>query len=389
MPTQQAAMGFWTAQQRNNARQGRALLQGLYGSNDATPMNGTRSGVVPTTGLGNGSDLRVTVTSGLTMAVAAGTAVAHRSGQGPYEGWLAAAGSVTCDPAPATNPRNDIVVARFYDPAPGVGDTLPASGDPFKIEIITGSPGPVPVDPVSWNSLGVITSFPAQTGSGTGGIGIPLARAQVSTGGVITLTDLRMSTAPVGAVRYLLPGDNPAAAPVRAGEMQFNPATGALQVSDVAGAWNTISTGTVARGWVGGATYNADLNVNTGTEQALFAASFTASAGRRYIPWANFEYYQKSGTAPYATNMLLHLRIVAGGTATGTGGTILRGIYPNTPRDALFLTEPCAMIGDPWIAPSSGVYTVSVSGKVDSGQGGIAGGGTDHTYGINIEDKGV
>jgi hypothetical protein len=244
MPTNAAATGFWTAMpggaRVNSAAQGRLMLQAVFGNNDTTPLNGARSGVVSTTGTASGADLKVTVTSGLTMAVAPGTGIAHRAAEGPYEGWLKAAGSVTCDAAPGSNPRNDIVVMRLYDTTKG--DTLPASGDPCKIEIMTGTPAASPSDPITVNALGVYTTFPAQTGSGTGGIGIPLARAQVSTAGVITLTDLRRSTAPIGAVRYLLPGDNPATAPVRAGELQFDPTANVLQMSNNAGSWRTLQT---------------------------------------------------------------------------------------------------------------------------------------------------
>ncbi|RSM60588.1 hypothetical protein DMH03_17725 [Amycolatopsis sp. WAC 01376] len=241
MPTNAAATGFWSAMpggsRANNARQGRALLQGVYQNNDATPMNGTRSGVVPTTWDAANTrfaDLLVTVTSGLTMSVAPGSAVAHRSGQGPYEGWLLAAASVTCDPAPASNPRNDLVVMRWYDSTQG--DTSP-DGNPCRIEIITGTPGAVPVDPITANSLGVYTSFPT-TG---GGIGIPLARAQVSTGGVITLTRLRRSVGVIGATRALMEGDSDTAGNV--GDTRYNPATDTFEVRDSAGNWRKIRFG--------------------------------------------------------------------------------------------------------------------------------------------------
>ncbi|HEY3482429.1 MAG TPA: hypothetical protein VGL02_26340, partial [Streptomyces sp.] len=239
MPTNAAATGFWTSQQRNNARQGRALLQGLYANNDATPMNGTRSGVIPTTWdavAGRFTDLQVTVTAGLTMSVAPGAAVAHRSGQGPYEGWLLSAASITTDPAPATNPRNDIVVMRWYDSAPGIGDVSP-DGNPCRIEIIPGTPGAVPVDPITVNALGVYTSFP----TAGGGIGIPLARAQVSTAGVITLTRLRRSAGVVGAMRALLEGDSDNAG--SPGDHRYNPATDVFEVKRSDGNWYPVKVG--------------------------------------------------------------------------------------------------------------------------------------------------
>lgn len=257
MPTNAAATGFWSAMpggsRANNARQGRALLQGIYQNNDATPMNGTRSGVIPTTGLTVMSDLLVFNVSGLSMSVAPGTAIAHRNGQGPYEGWLTATASVTCDPAPATNPRNDIVVMRWYDSA--LGDTSP-DGNPCRIEIITGTPGAVPVDPITVNALGVYTSFPT-TG---GGIGIPLARAQVSTGGVITLTDIRRSAGIPGAVRVLMPGDSDTNG--RVGETRYNPATDTFEVRDSAGNWRKIRFGSDVGGeWRASASQSLPVGV--------------------------------------------------------------------------------------------------------------------------------
>jgi hypothetical protein len=150
-----------------------------------------------------------------------------------------------------------------------------------------------------------------------------------------------------------------------------------------------VANGSAPRGYVFSFKGNADLNVNTGAEQVLFWCGFNAIGGRRYRPTADIEFYQKSGTP--AVNMALHLRIIAGATPTATAGTILRGKYPNTPSGALFLTAPMTMLGDDWVAPTTGTYAVSVSGKVDAGQGGIAGSGanTDHTYGILIEDIGL
>ncbi|MFD5089316.1 hypothetical protein ACFWMR_01850 [Amycolatopsis thailandensis] len=248
MPTNAVATGFWSAMpggsRVNSARQGRALLQAVYQNNDTTPMNGTRSGVVPTTWDSVNlrfTDLAVAVTSGLTMSVAPGSSVAHRSGQGPYEGWLLAAASVTCDPAPATNPRNDLVVMRWYDS--GLGDTSP-DGNPCRIEIITGAPGAVPVDPVTANSLGVITNWataPVPAQAAGGGIGIVLARAQVSTGGVITLTRLRRSVGVIGGTRVLMEGDSDTAGSV--GDTRYNPATDTFEVRDSAGNWRKIRFG--------------------------------------------------------------------------------------------------------------------------------------------------
>jgi hypothetical protein len=284
MPTNAAATGFWTAQNRNNARQGRALIQALFGNNDATPMNGTRSGVVTTTGLTSLSDLLVFNVSGLSMSVAPGTGIAHRSGQGPYAGWLLSTATITCDPAPATNPRNDIVVLRMYDSASG--DTVPGTG-PCQVEIITGTPGAVPVDPISVNSIGVYTSFPTSGG----GVGIPLARAQVSTGGVITLTDLRRSTGIPGAVRVLLPGDSDTAG--RVGDLRYTSSSDLLEIKRSDGNWYTIQTGTTGIigaivGDSGAITTDASTAWTSATKVLTnVVCSFTGVAGAKYEVIAN------------------------------------------------------------------------------------------------------
>ncbi|MFB9924879.1 hypothetical protein ACFORO_25925 [Amycolatopsis halotolerans] len=206
------ADGTWSAMPNgnrvNNARQGRALIQSLFlGGSTTSPLSAVRSGVISTASDGTQAyDLRVTVQSGRTLLVQPGSAIIGRSGQGGYLSWeLPAARSVTCDTPPASNPRNDIVVFRNYDTLQG--DTIPASGGiPARIEIITGTPGAVPVDPVTWDGLGLISSWPAAASGG--GTGIPLARARVATDGTVTLTDIRRSTAPIGGVRVLLPGDS-------------------------------------------------------------------------------------------------------------------------------------------------------------------------------------
>jgi hypothetical protein len=279
-PTNAVARGVWTAQNKNDAKFGRQLMQMLFENNDATPMNGTRSGVVPTTGLTLMSDLLVYNVVGLTMNVAPGWAIAHRSGQGPYPGTLDAVASIACDTAPASNPRNDLVVMRVYDAAIG-GDT-PPGGNPCRIEVITGTPAASPADPMTVNAQGVYTGF----SDGAGGVGIPLARAQVSTSGVITLTDLRKTASVVGAVRLMLPGDSDSAG--RVSQMRYTIGTDLLEIKRSDGSWYPIQTGTV--GIVGAMV--GDSGLITADAPGTWASatkvlsnvvtSFSAVAGAKY-----------------------------------------------------------------------------------------------------------
>ncbi|MEV6908025.1 hypothetical protein [Amycolatopsis sp. NPDC051071] len=278
MPTNAAGTGFWTAQTRNNALQGRTLLQGLYlatnvGGANPVPLSANRTGVICTSDFGADIfDLRVTVTSGLTMSVKPGTAIVHRDGVGPYEGWLRpGAVSVTCDAAPVSNSRNDIVCLRIYDVAQG--DTVPGTG-PVQIEVITGTPGAVPVDPV--NVSGTISSWPASGG----GVGIALARARVSTSGVITLTDVRRSTGVLGAVRPMLPGDLSADGSNCQGDLRWNPALGTIQLYNASGSWQRIRSGED----VGGEWRDARTTppINLGSTKLQFATNAVSANGLTY-----------------------------------------------------------------------------------------------------------
>lgn len=243
----QPADGLWAAQLKNTQRQGRSLLASLFENSDAaTPQNGTRSGVIVTTGLATALDLQCGGVAGLTVQVSPGSGVAHLAGQGPQLGWLNATKTVTCADAPASNPRNDIIVMRMYNLTGG--DTSP-DGQPCRIEVVTGTPNAVPVDPVTPNANGVITTGMNLAGLGTGGVAIPLGRAQVSTGGVITLTDIRRSAGVVGGPRYVLPGDG-AEVLGRAGQLRYTPGTNLLEMKRTDGNWYSFPQGVIARGFV-------------------------------------------------------------------------------------------------------------------------------------------
>ncbi|MEV6646059.1 hypothetical protein [Amycolatopsis sp. NPDC051371] len=148
----------------------------------------------------------------------------------------------------------------------------------------------------------------------------------------------------------------------------------------VGGLDDTAGAASRPRGYVGGASGNADTTVTT-TEAVLLSATFTTVAGRRYKFTADAEYYQKTGTP--GTNMIQNVRVIAGATPTANAGTLVRAKHPNT-GSSLFVTLPTTLIGT-WVAPTSGTYAASFTVKSDAGTGGIAG-GADHTYELMIED---
>ena len=146
-------------------------------------------------------------------------------------------------------------------------------------------------------------------------------------------------------------------------------------------------TAPIPRGYVGGNSSNADTNITT-TESIVISATFTATAGRRYKMTMDFEYYQKTGTA--SSNMTHKIRVIAGNTPTATGGTVVRGKYPNC-RSTPFNTDVCTLVGT-WTATATGQFAVSFTAKIDNGTGGIAGSGgvgTDHTFELIIEEVAV
>jgi hypothetical protein len=315
-----AALGVWTAQSKNNARQGRALLQALFQNIDATPLNGVRSGVISTVGSATINDGLVTFVSGQQLAVQPFSGIAHRSGQGPYLGWLAAVANPSVDTPPISNPRNDIVIARFYDAAQG--DTVPGAGaNPMQIEIVTGTPAASPTDPVTPNTLGVITSG---MGAG-GGVGIPLARAQVAVGGAITITSLQRSAALIGSVRRLLPGDSDVLG--ARGDLRMN--SNSLQIFNLNGDWATIADG-------GGSFPQGILDSNAptgagrcGTGESIQTETVTGAGvlGRRYKISYTQQNSISSGTPTAQTR---NFRVQAGPTVT-TGGTLIRSLAGPAP----------------------------------------------------------
>lgn len=353
MTTNAAATGFWTAQTRNNARQGRALLQALMLAGAAgSPLTAARSGVILTNGdTTKGYDGFASVVSGQTINVAPVVGVINRPGQGPYLGWLLPASvNVTTDAPPATNPRNDMVVMRIYDAAQG--DTVPASG-PCQIEVITGSPAASPSDPLTPDSTGAITSWaglpvPAQ-GTG-GGVAIPLWRAQVATSGTVTLTDIRRSAGLLGGMRALLPGDSLTDPSYMAGDMRWY---NGVDIWDGA-KWNPMWRASTPLGVVG--TYsNAVGGTITGTDVVQpETVTVAVASGRRY----KMTHTRAEAGGNILTNTY---RVQAGGTLT-TSGTAIRTFTDTTPGSFRTLSRVSF-----WDATFTGNATFGLSSHVNTG----------------------
>jgi hypothetical protein len=156
-----------------------------------------------------------------------GACVVPRSGQGAYITVFEGTGGVVTIPLSAangTNPRYDRIYSRIYDR--GVGDSSGGPSNGGYLEVIEGDPAGSPTIP----------SIPTDC--------VPVARilrpANTSNVTTANITDERLSTSLLGAVRQLLPGDDPTTdAGVFPGDIRRNRVTSELEVWDGAG-WNFL-----------------------------------------------------------------------------------------------------------------------------------------------------
>lgn len=362
MPTNAAATGAWTINNLNNARQGRALLQSLMGGGSTTPFSAVRDGVFATAGA-NGiypTDLEVTYTSGVTLNVKPGSAYINRSGQGGYAGWLVSAVNVVMDaaPGPGTS-RRDIVIMRIYDAAQG--DTVPGSGaTPCQIEIVPGTAAASPSDP-------------SITGLSGGGVTIALARATITSGGAVTVTDLRKGTAPATGIRYTFGGDSGAGTGYRVGELFDN----GFAISRYNGtSWVDIvpvfgNLAAVGRGWKGEASLPGAPITGITSETLCMSKTISGETARKYLVKANFVHYGSNGDQVGA-----RLRWASGGSVT-TSGTLFRNIREGYDKDGSRKT----MAFEQSVVPNiNGNVTVGLFVYRSSGSGSI-------TFDMSSEDQ--
>jgi hypothetical protein len=346
---------------RNNARDFRVGVLGamfLPGADGVTPRPGVLMGV------GSTGAMKVNAqgSPNQTVLIGKGAAVVVRSGQGAYLVTNEVDQTVNMPAASGANTRYDIVCVASFDLGNFGGDG--AHGPQFWVESGTLGGG-VPATPTGMVKLAEV--FRAVNDN------------VIST----EIVDKRNSTQLSSqAPRQLGPGD-----------LVGDPGFLVGEERDRAGIierwngtiWDQVSAINTPRGYVGGVASIVDTNV-TGTETIINSYTFTAVAGRRYKLITDLEYYQKTGTL--GTNMFHGCRIIAGGAATATAGTVVAGKYPNCGSNAYFVTYTSTLIGF-WVAPTSGTFAVSLTAKIDSGTGGIAGGAAAHLRVLSAEDVGV
>lgn len=347
---------------RNNALD---IRKGLMGALFLADGSGTqpRAGVLM--GVGGTGAMKVNAqgSPNQTVLIGKGAAVVVRSGQGAYLVYMDVDQTVNMPAASGANTRYDIVCLASFDLGNFGADG--AHGPQFWIESGTLGGG-VPATPTGMIKLAEV--FRAVNDN------------VISTEIVDTRKSTTLSTQ---APRQLGPGDLVGDAGFLVGECR--------DINGVISRWNgtiwdQVSAVNTPRGYVGGVSSIVDTNVPGTTETIINSYTFTAVQGRRYKLISDLEYYQKTGTL--GTNMFHGVRIISGGTPTATGGTLTGTKYPNCGSNAYFVTYTSTVIAY-WVAPSSGTFAVSLTAKIDSGTGGIAGGSGSHLRTLSAEDVGV
>lgn len=264
------------------------LAYWMQGDTGANGMTSVRAGVITAGSLDNTSQipnsLRISAAgSGLNVNVARGGAMVDRTTKdGPYLVASRSVGTVTLASADPTNSRIDGIYLQVLDG--GQGDNagvpktqlLPVTGTGSVIGGVI-QPAAAPVNSIL---LGTVTLTPA---------------ASTVTAGMIR--DLRKSTAAVGSVRVLLPGDSLTDPGFMVGELRD---TTAIASSATIDRWNTVTaawqlvwdgSGAAARyntltGTITGVTSNASY---VGVQDAvpnLCGVSFVAPAsGITRLDW--------------------------------------------------------------------------------------------------------
>jgi len=196
-------------------------------------------------------------TSSPSVTVGSGQAVIPVTGNYGYEcTWPAGQGAIALTAPPATNPRKDLLVARVYNAAES-GDAFTG----FYLETIDGTPASNPVPPT------------VPPGS------IPLKDVQVSTGGVLTITDRIYYTRAAGGVRRTENDGSRAGSHPR--DLRIN-TLGTLDVWQ-GGAWQTLATPAIWSQFTPTLYYSGAASGGTGAGGTMSLGTGGSAIGRYII----------------------------------------------------------------------------------------------------------
>ncbi len=284
--------------------------------------------------------LRVSPSSGMTVAVAAGWALVQGTATadaGAYRVGLTAAGTLDIPAAHASLARRDLIVARVTDN----GDSTSAGA----IAVVQGTPAGSPADP----------SLPPNA--------LVLARVTVPAGATsitaANLTDLRMFAVPAGGVQPATSGT--AITAPHAGQVRHDTDTGQMRVWDGA-AWQQVGAVAAPRGMIGYGYNNVNSAAWTSSTevQVQVVGSVAMVSGRKY-------------------KITSHVRIGNGGGANTAGDfVILRHKIDGTSKGSTSFLTGSAVSG---LAPdcftystlvddaTTGTHTVSLTAANLSGSG--------------------
>jgi hypothetical protein len=191
MPAALQGLDPWFINQAVTSRDARQPFAAAFGHNLAGA--GSEGGVVQTS-TGRLSVSATTPSASMAVSISTGFCVVPRGTEGVYNCALWTAGSVDIDPADATNPRIDTIIARVRDLE--LGDPANSLGNRgFNIEVEKGTPAASPT-PKDLSAIPAYIALADVYVPNAGAMPIPAA---IVTGNV---TDRRHYAKPPGGVRY-------------------------------------------------------------------------------------------------------------------------------------------------------------------------------------------
>jgi hypothetical protein len=243
------------------------LAQGALCTPSSAGPATVRSGVRP------GPDLLVSAngTPNMTVNVAAGQCLVQGTESG-FEGGIVGTNdgvvNLAIAAADATNPRRDLIVARWYS------ETVIVGSRRFSLEVVTGSPGASPSDPATPANSTVLAR-----------VAVAAATSSITAGAV---TDIRSFTTALGGCLPCLSTGRPAAP--YAGQSIFETDTKLFRVYDGT-AWGavipsqTTQSGTAAYSIAGVAAVTVTVNfpLTFTAAPTVVAVASTTSLNRAYV----------------------------------------------------------------------------------------------------------
>lgn len=303
----------------------------------ASPSGSTGIAARPGVRYGTGDPLKISASSGMTLAVNAGIAWVQGSAaanSGMYTGCLDTAGTVTLATSDPTNPRIDNIIVQVIDNGDATSTT--------KVTPQTGTPASSPVAP----------TLPANS--------LLLAQVAVaaSTSSIVAgnITDKRVWTVSVGGIVPMANVTGGISGP--AGLYGQDLSTGRLKVADGAGNARQPKVAAFAPASAS-ATFFASINSNT-TKQSIMSASVTVDGVTELEVTFTWQSLASSSGVQSVLDVVFLDFSTTGTGSSATWGPVNGNFQLNNTSVKVFTG---GMIRS-WITPAAGTVTIYVLGQL-------------------------